>query len=138
MDSDRGFEVVDKRRVHPDDVTEEPAGEAAPPEPAMETAPTDEETAGTLPVMDVYNLLSTTVQLLTNGAWAWLGLVPNPFTGNMDRDLSQAKVAIDSVQFLARQLEGRLSESDQRDLRNLVANLQMNYVQQMQRDTNQG
>jgi hypothetical protein len=50
----------------------------------------------------------------------------------MEKDMPQAKTAIDTVAFLVDQVEPRLSETDRRDLRNMLSNLRLNYVQQMQ------
>jgi hypothetical protein len=112
------LEFTDKRRVHlPDEpanaepVAAEPIVSKPEPQTPLEpttTAPADEETAPNLPPLDVYGLLRTTVGLLSEGAWAWMGLTPNPFSGRMDRDLAQAKIAIDTVSFLVEQLDPRL------------------------------
>lgn len=125
MESDEKIEVTDKRRVHLDET----------PETAAEEAPdtTVDEAANSLPPMDVYGLLKTTIGLLSSGAWAWMGLSPNPFTGQMERDLEQAKVAIDTVAFLVDKIDPSLAEDERRDLRNTVSMLRVNYVQQSTR-----
>lgn len=144
MEPERPFEIHDKRRFHPDEepskdapTAEEPEGNVGPVEEA-EPASFDEETASSLPPMDVYSLLGTTVGLLANSAWAWLGLVPNPFSGQMEKDFAQARVAIDTVAFLVGQLESHVGEEERRELQNLVANLRINYVQQVESQTPKG
>lgn len=66
---------------------------------------------------------------LAQVAWAKLGLQPDPITGTVSTDLAQAKVAVDAVADLCRPLEGTLDAEDQRQLRNLVRDLQVNYVE---------
>ncbi|HEY3265607.1 MAG TPA: DUF1844 domain-containing protein [Armatimonadota bacterium] len=124
MNEEPILEVTDKRRVHSD---EAPAAE--PPETVV-TAAADEDAAGELAAMDVYGLLKTTVSLLASGAWAWMGLTPSPFTGEMGKDLPQAKVAIDTVAFLLTQIDAQLTIDERRDLQNLLSMLRVNYVQQ--------
>lgn len=132
------LEVTDRRRVSPEGEAAAPPETAAPEAPQeagdtdapFEAVPADEETAGELPSMDVYGLLRTTIGLLANGAWAWIGLTPDPFTGEMKKDLTQAKIAIDSVAFLVGQLEPTLTTEERQELRNLVSMLRVNYVQQ--------
>jgi hypothetical protein len=121
-----------------------PTGEPSPPGAATAGAEpgADDPSAAvsdeTIPAVDVYGLLATTISLLSNGAWAWLGLTPSPFTGKMERDLPQAKVAIDTVRFLTEKIDHRLSETERRDLRNLVSTLQLNYVEQSKATSDQG
>lgn len=131
------IEFTDKRRVRPDDVAPEGEPPHAEPEPetpaaATTTAPADEDSAQELPSLDVYGLLKTTIGLLANGAWAWMGLTHNPFSGEMDRDLAQAKIAIDTVAYLVGQLDPHLTDEERRELQNLVSMLRINYVQQTQ------
>jgi hypothetical protein len=126
------LEVTDKRGARAEaetaaDAPVENAGDAA----TDAEASSDGESAP-LPKMDVYALLSTTISLLANGAWGWMGLTPNPFTGEMEKDMSQAKVAIDSVAFLVDRVEPGVSETALRDLRTMLSNLRVNYVQQAQ------
>lgn len=133
------IEVTDKRRVRLDAEDGDPATPEPAPEPPTTDPPGDadassdgEDLTGSLPAMDVYGLLQTTIGLLGNGAWAWMGLTHNPFTGKMERDLAQAKIAIDTVAFIADQLDPHLPEEERRELRNTVSMLRINYVQQTQ------
>jgi hypothetical protein len=125
MESDETIEVTDKRRVHLHDGAEAPA--------QTEPDASVEEDGPSLPAMDVYGLLKTTIGLLSSGAWAWMGLSPSPFTGQMGRDLDQAKVAIDTVAFLVDKVDSGLTDDERRDLRNTVSMLRVNFVQQTTR-----
>lgn len=124
MPAEEGFEVTDKRRVSLN-------GEEAAAESEAEAIEEPAESESALPEMDVFGLLKTTIGLLSNGAWGWLGLSPNPFTGKMERDMAQAKIAIDSVAYLVSQLDSHLEDAERREMQNVVSMLRVNYVQQL-------
>ena len=84
--------------------------------------------AGELP--DVYAFLALFLGELRNLAWLRMGLVANPGTGRIERDMDQAKVAIDTVAFLAQQLEPTVAPQERLPLRALVSDLQINFVEQ--------
>jgi hypothetical protein len=63
-------------------------------------------------------------------AWA-LSRIPG--TGEIERDLPQAKVAIDTVAFLATQLEPLVAPEERLPLKALVSDLQVNFVEQSKR-----
>ena len=135
---DKGYEAVDKRKVKlgkDEEVHAEPEGDEAQPE--AEAQPEGEQEAAEegprLPPVDVYSLLKSLIRILEAHAWQWLGLVKNPITGEMEKDLAQAKVAIDTISVLVTQLEGKLDEFEQRDLKGLISDLQINFVQQQSR-----
>lgn len=73
------------------------------------------------------------IEILHQGAWIAMGLIANPVTGKIERDLAQARMAIDSVAFLAEKVEGDLDEATRREIKRVVSDLQMNFVRQMQR-----
>jgi hypothetical protein len=132
MASERDFEIVDKRRVHPDEAPRtEPdelvAGQTL--ETEATNQPEDVE-AGELPPLQAEGLIRWCTGMLADGAWAWLGLMPDPMTDTVKRDLPQARMAIDAVRALARVVEEHLPASDHRELHTLMANLQVNFVQQ--------
>ena len=140
---EEGFTVRDRRRV-----TGEPTAAAtpAPTPPAPEIiTPDDDETGdedgyfggeeggegGELP--DVYSVLALFLGELRNMAWLRMGLVANPATGQIERDMGQAQVAIDTVAFLAKQLEGVVAPEERVPLKALVSDLQVNFVEQTKR-----
>jgi hypothetical protein len=91
----------------------------------------DAQDAGQLP--DVYSVLALFMGELRNLAWLRMGLVANPGTGEIERDLPQAKVAIDTVAFLATQLEPLVAPEERLPLKALVSDLQVNFVEQSKR-----
>lgn len=121
MSDERDFEVVDRRRVSSD----------AEPEPSGEGPAPDEAGGGAeLPPFTATGVLQTCVRLLSEGAWSWLGLMPDPITGKVSKDLAQARMGIDAIRAIAGILEPVLEGSERRELQNTVANLQLNFVQQ--------
>ncbi|HHX39982.1 MAG TPA: DUF1844 domain-containing protein [Armatimonadetes bacterium] len=127
------FEVVDRRRVNAE--AEAPTEEPSPTEAkaANEEAPAEqaEQAAGEgqfPPEVDIYVLLSSMIGMLHGFAWQKMGFVADQKTGQVEEDLPQAKIAVDTVQYLAGKLEEKLSEAEVRELRRVVMDLQMNYL----------
>lgn len=135
-DQEEGFTVRDRRRF-----TTEETAPAAPAEAAsMEAAPAEaafvdedvefDEDALPQELPDVYTMIGMFLVQLRNLAWIRMGLVANPLTGTFERDLVQAKVAIDTVAFLASRLEPTVPAEERLPLRALVSDLQLNFVEQ--------
>jgi hypothetical protein len=162
VSEDRGFEVIDKRRVSAEGVQEadagteaqagaEPEGESAGEAAAGATGDAAQEPSpgthaearageateggpeGFLPDMDATNVVSLCINMLHEVAWVKMGLVPSPMSGKIDRDLAESRLAIDCIADLVRHLDSRVDERARRDLQNLVSTLRMNFVQQSQR-----
>jgi hypothetical protein len=136
---EEGFTVRDRRRFMGDAPVETAAPPAAPvpaePIAAEEHADLDflpgEEDDAALP--DVYSVLALFLGELRNLAWLRMGLVANPATGAFERDLPQARIAIDTVAFLAGQLDGVVAPEERLPLKALVSDLQVNFVEQSKR-----
>lgn len=141
MEEREEFKVVDKRRVRADAASgedasvesagEQEAGAAAeePEKPAEEMA----EGAGAeeripLPDLSVTEVLLSFIGMLQGFAWQKMGLRANPATGKVETDLPQARIAIDTVQFMVGQVEPQMPETEKRELRRVVMDLQMNFV----------
>ena len=86
---------------------------------------------GALP--DVFSVLALFLGELRNLAWLRMGLLANPGTGEFERDLPQARIAIDTVTFLASQLENAVAPEERLPLKALVSDLQVNFVEQSKR-----
>lgn len=150
---DAGFKTVDRRkaaRKKPPEQAAEPAeaksstplsqdeevkAEAQPqePQPAEEAPRAEaEEPSEQIPALDAYSTLRWCIGLLSAQAWQWLGLVAYPGSGEVKKDLEQARLSIDSVAALVERLAPRVEESEKRELENLVSNLRLNFVNQSQ------
>jgi len=82
---------------------------------------------------DIYSVLMLFLGEMRSHAWLRMGLVANPVTGIIERDLTQAKVAIDTAVFLAGQIEGVLPPEERLPLRAMISDLQINFVEQSKR-----
>lgn len=71
------------------------------------------------------------ISMLSGKAWEYLGLIMNPETKEMNKDLKKAKIAIDTVAFLYEQIKDDLNPEDFKRIENLLANLRMNYVEKL-------
>ena len=67
------------------------------------------------------------------GAWIALGLVQDPATERIEKDMEGARVAIDCIAFLVDKIEATVDDSTRRELKNLVKDLRLNFVQQQAR-----
>lgn len=92
---------------------------------------------GMLPKLDVYDMIRAMTDQMAGLAWQKMGLQPDPFTGKVEQDLPQAKVAIDVATGLAGFLKDCLDEDDKREIDNLVRDLRINYVQRAQTSSDQ-
>lgn len=79
--------------------------------------------------LSLSTLFAWFIGILNGKAWEYLGLMMNPETGELNQDLKKAKIAIDSIEFLLIQIKDELEIDDKKQLENILANLQMNYVE---------
>ena len=89
------------------------------------------ETAEAMPQFDVYGLLRMVLGMFSDQAWVQMGLQLAPGAKEIKADLKQARVAIDTVNFIKEALGDNLSAEEKRDVEQLVATLRMNYVQRV-------
>jgi hypothetical protein len=69
------------------------------------------------------------VEQMSSVAWQKLGLQPDLMSGKIEKDIDQARVAIDVTAGLAGFLEPKLDEDDKRRIHGLVRDLKINFVQ---------
>lgn len=93
-----------------------------------ESTETQSPTAEAKPI-DVYDVIMVMVDNMAAIAWQKLGLQPDLITGKVEKDLAQAKTAIDLTTHLASFIEPRLDEDDKRRMHSLVRDLRINYVE---------
>ncbi len=67
-------------------------------------------------------------QVLAMPAYVHLGLVENPATGKTERDVPQAKWAIDLLSVLSEKTKGNLSEKERNHVDALLHQLRTAYV----------
>jgi hypothetical protein len=105
-----GFQILDH---------EEPAGE-----------PGSEFGAEDLPRIEVPMVLQVTAAQLAEVAWQKMGLRADPFTNKVEKDIAQARMAIDALAALLGVLLPHLQGQSARDLQNLLTDLRLNFVRQ--------
>ncbi len=142
QEEEKGYEVKDKRRVNPDGTMREAEEESAaepeaqqaeeseqaeqPAEPEQPQEPRQEEAPQ--PPPDIYSFLGLMMGLLSEQAWQLMGIRLAPGQKEMTKDMTQAKIAIDTIVFISERLSAHVEEEDRRALRALVSDLQMNFV----------
>ncbi|HVT13044.1 MAG TPA: DUF1844 domain-containing protein [Fimbriimonadaceae bacterium] len=82
--------------------------------------------------VDVYTLITVMIDQMAAIAWQKLGLQPDWGTGKIEKDLEQAKVAIDITTQLSTYIEPKLEEGDKSRIHSLIRDLRLNYVQKAQ------
>lgn len=62
-----------------------------------------------------------------------LGKLADPATNEIAVDLHKAQIAIGTLQMLERKTQGNLTEAEQQELRRVLTNLRLNYVEEAKR-----
>jgi len=88
----------------------------------------EKEAAGPAMPTNVVDLVQMCLGMMNEIAWVKMGLVPDPMTGMIGADFSQARLAIDCAADLVHRLEAHVDARTHRDLQTLVQNLKMNFV----------
>ncbi len=89
--------------------------------------------------MDEPNLTKNTILftrlLLTfqTNAMQQMGKLADPWTGNIARDLDQARIAIDTLDMLRDRCRGNMTNEEERFLGHILAELKLNYVDELGR-----
>lgn len=65
--------------------------------------------------------------------WQQLGKIASPITGKIERNLEQAKYSIDLLVMLREKTKGNLTGDEEKILNEMIANLQMNYVDELKK-----
>ncbi len=126
-----GFSKVDKRHSAEEEAEEQREAEQAEPVPEEPVGEEEAEPAAegiALGDLDVYDTLRFTIGLLAQQAWITMGVQLAPGASDLKEDLIQAKVAIDSLEFIIAELVPQLDEREQVELNALLNNLRINYV----------
>lgn len=121
-DQEKGYEVIDKR------------GNREEPVPEQETAEEHEHEHDETMSISVYGLLQWFVAMLSESAWQTMGIQMNPATKKVEKDMAQAKAAVDTIVFIVDQLAPHVPEEQRRAYRGLVSDLRVNFVQQSEKE----
>lgn len=128
-----GFTFVDKRRVAADPSESQPVPEPQAAQPASGDADTPADLESGDAPDTTHQIALYALGLLQMNAFQQLGLISDPKTGKANRDLAQARVAIDCVAALASVLDAPDSLLDpnlRQDVRRVLTDLRLNFVTQ--------
>jgi len=96
-----------------------------------EKAKEEEKREEPLKELDLNTLFVWFISMLSGKAWEYLGLIMNPETKKINKDLKKAKISIDTIAFLFDQIKDGLNKEDFNRIESLLANLRMNYVEKL-------
>jgi len=121
--------------------TDEPSEHTAPqPEPEPERGSIEPEGAApeaargggpqTVPLsaLPASDLLTSFLSLMAMKAWEGMGLVPNPMSGKTEKNLEDARLAIDAYAAVFELLRPRVDEGERREIENALTMLRVNFV----------
>ena len=70
---------------------------------------------------------------LKTSAMMQLGKIANPLTGNIERNLNEAKYTIDMLNMIKEKTKGNLTDDEQKIIDDAVFELQMNYLDEVKK-----
>ncbi len=113
-----------------------PAEKAAEAGSAGETGGEEAREAKAVPLLalDAQALLSWFTGVLANRAFVDIGLLADPLSGEVSKNLGSARLAIDAFECLAKMLKGGATAEESRQLDGMLADLRLNYVRQVGSD----
>jgi len=125
------IKVIDRRRLIDDSPPVEAASQVveADPEVVPDEAEADDDEAEDAHLPSVPELLGFFIAELSMRAFVNLGLIANPATGLVAADPPQARLAIDATAGLIEALSPHLPPSERDELRRMLGDLRMNFVQ---------
>ena len=97
-----------------------------------EEAGSEEPKVQDITSLDTYSLIGLFISLLSAKAWQTMGLRVKPGTDKIEKDLDQARTAIDTVDFLVQKLKTRITELERSGLEIMVGDLKLNFVRASQ------
>lgn len=83
-------------------------------------------------------LFSALLSSLHSAGMQQLGKIMNPMSGKIERDLEQAQATIEMMELIKKRTTGNLDDYETRLLGRLLAELQMNYVDEVNREQKPG
>jgi hypothetical protein len=106
----------------------------SPSEPEEPPTVSEDETAAPqmvdISALPVWQLIPLFIRILDSVAWQKMGLIVNPMTQEIDKDLDQARAAIDSIEALLNQLGDHIESDAKEALKGRLADLKLNYTTQ--------
>ena len=112
----------------PEQAPEEVAG---PPNSGSQEPRPQESGAQVVPLgaLATGDLLVWFLGLLAAKAWEGMGLVPNPATNKVQKDLQDARVAIDAYAALFEAVRAQIEDQPRREMETVLTTLRLNFVE---------
>ena len=63
-----------------------------------------------------------------------MGKIKSPLTDKLEKDLQQAQISIDIIDMVKEKTKGNLSEDESKFLERMIAQLKLNYVDEMEKE----
>lgn len=82
------------------------------------------------------NNFNVIVNFFAQICWQSLGKLANPVTGKVEKNLEFAKEIIDILETLREKTKGNLTEEESKFLNSTIADLQINYVDEISKEQN--
>ena len=73
------------------------------------------------------------VSILANASMQQMGKIMNPVTGKTEKNLEASKATIELLSMLKEKTKGNLTTNEEQILSNALANLQLNYADEVNR-----
>ena len=73
------------------------------------------------------------VSILANAGMQQLGKIMNPLTGKMEKNLEAVRATVELLSMLKEKTKGNLTTNEEQVLSNALANLQLNYADEVNR-----
>ncbi|MEK6608077.1 MAG: DUF1844 domain-containing protein [Myxococcota bacterium] len=125
-ESDKGFKIQDRRRFDEHGQSRADAPDEPPAGPTAAELPGGSE----LRAVD----FATFVMSLSTPAYFYMGEVPHPGTGRVERDLVLAKETIDLLGLLQEKTRGNLTPEEQQLLDSVLYELRVKYVEELRKE----
>ena len=113
----------------------DPKSDTAQPESATLPEEKSEDLSGEEGILEV-NFINY-VTSLAYQVIIFLGEAPNPFTGQVEQNLQQAKFLIDTLTMMREKTKGNLSKDEENVLNMTLYELQMKFVEQAKKEKSQ-
>ena len=77
------------------------------------------------------NIMKSFLSVMAQKGWESLGTMANPYSGTMEVSLENAKLSIDTVDFLFNKIVNMLDDKEKSEIRANLTNMKMTYVKKM-------
>ncbi len=81
-------------------------------------------------------MFTSLVMMFSSQAMMALGKMINPISGKIERELPQAQMMIDLLEMIQERTQGNLSDDEARLLEGVLRDLRLNYVAEVNKETN--